>query len=534
MSSDIAADLEVPLVAVTLLHRKGYFHQLLDTEGNQSEIPSEWSPETLLEPVAPRVSIQIEDREVWVRAWRYSVDSPSGHSVPVYLLDTNLPDNSPFDQTLTDHLYGGDEHYRLCQEVVLGLGGVAMLWTLGFAGLQTYHMNEGHSALLSLALLEAQAGVRRLAGVTPEDWQEIRRYCVFTTHTPVPEGHDWFPWEMVRRVLGDEKAQVLEIAGCNMNGYFNMTHLGLVASRYINGVSNSHELVARNMFPEYSIRSITNGVHTFTWTPLPFRRLFDQTIPDWRLDPSFLRYTMDMPLSEIQATHSEAKTDLIKVVEQRSGVKLDPGTMTIGFARRATGYKRADLIFTDVDRLIALTKRTGGIQLIFAGKAHPSDESGKIIIRNIIQRTQDIEPAIRVVYLEDYDMDLARYICGGVDLWLNTPQKPSEASGTSGMKAALNGVPSLSVLDGWWLEGHVEGITGWSIGERGQPNLDSLDEANSLYNKLEYVILPMFYHQPDRYAEVMRYAIALNGWFFITQRMLSQYLRAAYSRGNGV
>lgn len=524
-----AADLGIPLAGVTLLHRKGYFRQELDSSGRQSEAPSVWSPEALLEPTGAQVAVSIEGRQVWVRAWRYRVQGISGHSVPVFFLDTALEQNSPWDRTLTDHLYGGDDHYRLCQEALLGLGGVAMLRALGYEHLSAYHLNEGHAALLTLALLEEQTAGRGLAAATGADHEVVRARCVFTTHTPVPAGHDKFPLELVRQVLGEERTLALMAGGCCPNGVLNMTYLALFFSRYVNGVSMRHEEVSRGMFPSYSINAITNGVHAATWASEPFGRLFDRLIPEWRRDNHYLRYATSIPLEEIQHAHAQAKLALLAEVERRSAVKLNPAVMTLGFARRATAYKRADLLFSDLERLRRIARQAGPLQVVYGGKAHPRDEGGKEMIRRIFEAARTLAGALRVVYLEEYDVALAGYLCSGVDLWLNTPRKPQEASGTSGMKAALNGVPSLSVLDGWWLEGHVEGVTGWAIGEDSGRESDPAQEVASLYNKLEYVILPMFYGRPLAYAGLMRSAISINASFFNAQRMMAQYLNNAYT-----
>jgi glycogen phosphorylase len=523
-----AADLGLPMAAVTLLHRRGYFRQRLDPVGNQLESPMAWVPEEVLESLSPRVTISIEDRSVQVCAWRHVVRGVFGHIVPVYLLDTDIDDNSPWDRTLTDHLYGGDSHYRLCQEVVLGLGGVMMLRALGYDRLQPYHMNEGHAALLTLPLLQQQTAGKGWYAVTDEDVEAVRQLCVFTTHTPVPAGHDRFPLYLVQQVLGREWTAFLEKANCCPNGMLDMTYLALYFSRYVNGVAMRHRDVSRGMFPRYSIDAITNGVHAVTWTAMPFRNLYDHHMPAWRYDNFYLRYAVSIPLSEIQYGHAQAKRDLLELVQYRTGVRLDEALFTIGFARRAAAYKRADLLFSNLDRLRWITGHVGPLQVIYAGKAHPQDHAGKALIRRIFAAAAAVGETMRVVYLENYDMALARDICAGVDVWLNTPQRPQEASGTSGMKAALNGVPSLSVLDGWWLEGHQEGVTGWAIGDGQEPGEDLSHEVASLYDKLEHVILPLFYQQPTQYAKVMRSAIALNGSFFNTQRMMLQYLRNAY------
>ncbi len=524
-----AADLHVPMVGVTLVHRKGYFQQHLDASGGQTESPDEWRPEDRLEALDPRIAVEIEGRAVHVRAWRYLVHGLNGFVVPVYLLDTNLPENSEWDRTLTDVLYGGDGRYRLAQEIVLGVGGAAMLRALGYEDELAYHINEGHAALLTLTLLERQLAGRAHWDVNDGDLEAVRQQCVFTTHTPVPAGHDRFPEGQVRAMLGEEATALLRAAHClDDEGALNMTYLALRLSRYVNGVAMRHREVSQEMFPAYPIDSITNGVHAVTWTSEPFRELFDRRIPEWRRDNLYLRYAIAIPLDEIREAHAAAKRELADEVLRRAGVRLDPAILTIGFARRATPYKRADLIFSDIERLRSLVKSAGPLQILFGGKAHPRDEGGKALIRHIFEAARALEGAITVVYLENYDVEVARRLTAGVDLWLNNPMKPLEASGTSGMKAALNGVPSLSVLDGWWIEGHVEGVTGWSIGTSDTPEPDPAVDARSLYEKLERVILPLFYGNPMGYAQVMRHAIALNGSFFNTQRMVEQYAKNAY------
>ncbi len=523
-----AADLGVSMVGIALVQRKGYFDQQLDDLGNQSESPTDWEPEKVLEPMLPVVTVRIEGRDVRVRAWRFLIKGLGGHVVPVYLLDTALPENSPWDQQLTDSLYGGDAHYRLCQEMVLGLGGVAILPELGHSLISSYHMNEGHSALLTLGLLEERLEGRALSSATEEDIHAIRAKCVFTTHTPVPAGQDQFPHDLMSRVLGEERTAALEVTGACPAGSLNMTYLALFGSRYINGVAMQHGEVSRGMFPNYPIRAITNGVHAVTWMSPAFSDLFDRHIPEWRHDNLYLRYAIGIGTSEIREAHAQAKRTMVAELKQRTGVQLDEKVLTIGFARRAATYKRADLIFRNLDRLRWIASHCGPIQIVFGGKAHPSDEGGKDLIRRIFESAAALKDVIKVVYIENYDWRVAPLLYAGADLWLNTPQRPQEASGTSGMKAALNGVPSFSVMDGWWVEGCLEGITGWAIGHGPESPDDETFEIAALYDKLEMIILPMFYGRPTAFAEVMRSAIAINGSFFNTQRMLSQYLANAY------
>lgn len=524
-----AADLAAPIVAVTLVYRKGYFRQVLDRNGNQTEQPQLWQPEATLKEMKERVSVRLEGREVWIRAWLYTIQGVTGATIPVYLLDTDLPENSPSDRTTTDSLYGGDERYRFCQEIVLGFGGFKLLQKLGYNSIQSYHMNEGHSALLALRLLEKRLDQSFAGRVKKLDIDGIRKMCIFTTHTPVPAGHDQFPRKLAEQVLAPEHIPVLDEAEAWHGEFLNMTYLALRFSGYVNGVAMRHGEVSRGMFPNYPISAITNGVHAVTWTAAPFRDLFDRHIPGWRTDNNYLRYAISIPLEEIRQAHVLARQNLFKAIQEHTGVALDPKVLTIGFARRASTYKRADLLFSDRERLRRIARQTGPLQLVYAGKAHPRDEGGKALIRKVFEGAAAIADAVRTVYVENYDMHWGGLITSGVDLWLNTPMRPQEASGTSGMKAAMNGVPSFSIIDGWWAEGHIEGVTGWSIGSEeiaGDPTAD----AATLYDKLEREIVPMFYGRPARYTEVMRSAIAFNGAFFNTQRMLQQYLANAYSR----
>ncbi len=522
------ADLGTPMVGVTLAHRRGYFRQRLDARGNQFEEDAPWNPEGLLEENGVRASVEIEGRAVRLRAWKYSIQGISGHEVPVYLLDSDLDENTPWDRTLTDHLYGGDVHYRFCQEALLGIGGVRILQALGYKQIGSYHMNEGHAALLALGLLEQRLGKSDLGSATEEDLEAIRSQCIFTTHTPVPAGHDHFPRALMQQVLGAERMRVLEVTRCCPEGTLNMTYLALKFSRYINGVAMHHGEISQEMFPLYPIRAITNGVHAVTWTAPAFRELYDRHIPEWRRDNLYLRYVRGISLEEIRKAHAAAKRALLQEINSKTQVEMDEKVFTIGFARRAATYKRPELLLTNGDRLRRMAKEFGPLQVVFGGKAHPQDASGKELIRRVMEMAEDLKDAIRFVYVQDYDLRWAQLITSGVDLWLNTPQRPQEASGTSGMKAALNGVPSLSVLDGWWIEGHAEGATGWAIGAESDQPEERSDETASLYDKLEQTILPMFYGQPSRFTEVMRSTISLNGSFFNSQRMISQYVANAY------
>ena len=549
-----AADLKVPMVAVTLLHRKGYFCQHLDASGWQTEEPAEWVVQDFLEEMPPRVTVKLEGRPVQIRAWKYEVKGIGGATVPVYLLDCDLPENTEWDRKLTHYLYGGDSWYRLCQETVLGIGGVRMLRALGYNSLTRFHMNEGHASLLTVELLYERVRKASRKLIEAEDIEAVRGQCIFTTHTPVPAGHDQFPVDMVRRLMGEGefRLDVSNVLVASLRNHIfrrgngdsegdgplregdmlNMTYLALNLSHYVNGVAKKHAEVSQHMFAEYRVDAITNGVHAATWTSPAFQALFDKNIPGWREDNFSLRSALGIPSSEVWQAHSAAKRELVQYVNREANAGLDVDVLTLGFARRAATYKRADLLFRDLDRLRAISAKAGRLQIIYGGKAHPQDVAGKQVIQRIIQAGDALKHDIRVCYLPNYDMDLARRLVAGVDVWLNTPEPPMEASGTSGMKAALNGVPSLSTLDGWWIEGCIEGVTGWALGDRcditTNPGDRAACDAASLYDKLEQVIVPLFYGNRDRFLDVMRHAIALNGSFFNTQRMVLQYVLKAY------
>jgi len=523
-----AADLSVPMAGITLLARKGYFRQRLDGAGNQAEEPEAWDPADHFELLPRRAAISLEGRQVQIAAWRYLVRGLSGSVVPVYLLDAALPENDPQDRDLTDYLYGGDQRYRLRQEALLGLGGLEMLDVVGHGEIGIYHMNEGHSSLLTLGLLKRRLQARNALEPTPDDISAVRAQCVFTTHTPVPAGHDKFPCEMASRILGDADVELLHSCA-GLDGYLNMTYVALRFSHYVNGVAMHHGEVSRGMFPSYPVHAITNGVHAMTWTSPPFQALYDRHVPEWRRDNRYLRYAIGIPPEEIVQAHQLSKQRLLEKVRSSTGVSLDEKALTIGFARRATQYKRPHLLFSSLDRLKWIAANVGPLQVLYAGKAHPADNGGKEAIRTVFEAAAALRGVIPVHYLENYDMEWAKLLTGGVDLWLNTPQRPQEASGTSGMKASLNGVPSLSILDGWWIEGCIEGVTGWAIGSEELPLDDAKDEIDSLYLKLESVIVPMYYGHPKRFGEIMRSAITFNGSFFNTERMVEQYLMNAYS-----
>ncbi|MGE3296694.1 MAG: alpha-glucan family phosphorylase [Porticoccaceae bacterium] len=524
-----AADLELPLVAVSLVFRGGHFRQGIDAAGQQVEEPSPWQPEGHATRLAAKVAITLENREVWIGGWLYTLRGHMGGSQPVLLLDTDLDENHPDDRLITHELYGDAGPYRLKQEAVLGIGGVRLLQALGFR-VRQYHMNEGHSALLALELLHRHAHrpEELRPGESPYDVPQVRGLCCFTTHTPVEAGHDRFDYDLVQRVLDDfiPLAVLKQLGG---EDCLNMTRLALNLSEYVNGVAQRHAEVSRRMFPGYRVHAVTNGVHPHTWTAPSLRALYDRYLPGWCHEPELLvRADCCIPPAALLEAHATAKAALIARVAERTDVTLHPKVPILGFARRMTAYKRPDLLFTDLDRLRAIAGERS-FQVVLAGKAHPHDAGGKQIIELLHRHVRDLAGAVPVVYLPDYDLDTALLLVSGSDVWMNTPLPPLEASGTSGMKAAFNGVPSLSVLDGWWVEGCIEGVTGWAVGAATEAGHQA--DAQALYDKLERVVLPLYYGYDavsDGWVRVMQGAIAKNASFFNSHRMMRRYATEAY------
>ena len=523
-----ATDLELPMVAVSLVSRAGYFRQEIDAQGRQHESPATWDPKRWGQQLDAKIAVPIDGRTVWIGAWLYVLEGSMGGRQPVLLLDTDLDENSSEDREITHYLYGGDNTYRLKQEIVLGIGGVRLLQALGFT-VREFHMNEGHSALLGLELMRryTYSAEELRPGESPYDLPRVRDLCSFTTHTPVQAGHDRFGYDVVKRIL-DNDFDIDTIKLLAGEDSLNMTRLALNLSEYVNGVAKKHAEISNEMFPGYKVHAITNGVHPFTWTTENFRQLYDHYLPGWCHEPQLLmRADCCVPDVAIWEAHVQAKQRLIEKVQSLAGVQLQPHVPIFGFARRMTAYKRPDLLFTDLERLKAVARKQP-FQIVLAGKAHPQDENGKHLIEQLYEHTRALSDALPVVYLPDYDMALAQTMTAGVDVWLNTPLPPFEASGTSGMKASFNGVPSLSVLDGWWIEGCIEGVTGWAIGDvSGMPD----DNPRLLYDKLEQVVLPLYFNSDHGgWIGIMKGAISKNASYFNSHRMMRRYATEAYSR----
>ncbi|MCK5042622.1 MAG: alpha-glucan family phosphorylase, partial [Candidatus Aenigmarchaeota archaeon] len=400
-----AADLNVPIVAVTLLYRKGYFDQKLDNDGNQTEADVVWNPKDHLSKLKEKITVKIEGRNVAVTVWQYDIKGIGGYMIPILFLDTDLKENSEYDKHITDRLYGGDQKYRFCQEIVLGIGGIRILEKLGYTGIRKYHMNEGHSALLTLELLKKDIAASK-EKVYLKHNDSIRSRCVFTTHTPVPAGHDQFPLDLVKSVLGNLVPSG-EIESISHEGKLNMTYLALECSQHINGVAKKHGEISRQMFPGYLIDSITNGVHSATWTSKHFKNLYDKYIPGWKNDSFSLRYALNIPNNEIWNAHLKAKEELFAYIKEKTGIEMNPDAFTIGFARRSTAYKRGDLLLSNIERLAKIAETVGPIQIVYSGKAHPKDGAGKDLIRNIFSKINEIKGKIKIIYLKNYGMDMA-------------------------------------------------------------------------------------------------------------------------------
>jgi len=504
-----AADLNIPLVAVTLLYKRGYFIQNISPMGQQEEMYPYFDPRAFMEQLPFKVTIKIENRDVHVGVWKYNQIGTHGR-VPVYFLDTDLPINAPEDRLITQFLYGGDKHTRICQEAVLGIGGFLALKRLE-RDITTYHMNEGHAVFLTLALLSEFNG----------NQEKVREKCTFTTHTPVPAGHDKFAYDMLARVMGPYlPANIRDLAG---RDELNTTVLALNLSRASNGVSELHGEISRQMFPGFNIGHITNGVHHLSWTGPEFQTLFDKYIPAWREHPKALAEAHAIPDDELRQSKLTAKKRLISYVNSVSGAGFTDDFLTISFARRATAYKRTTLLFTDLEYLFNLS--FDRVQFIFAGKAHPQDDAGKQLIKEIVNTGKQYEKKLRLVFLPNYSIWLAQLMTQGTDVWLNTPRRPREASGTSGMKVCFNGGVNMSVLDGWWREGCKNRANGWAIGD----DEDQTDEeaAADLYRDLDDMVTT-YYTNPKQWTSIMKRSISDLCAVFNTHRMVMEYLHKYY------
>ena len=516
-----AADMGLPLVAITLTYDAGYFYQQVGPNGEQIEKEMEWDFSNDFEKLDQQVILELQDKSIKVEAWKYIIIGRTGHRIPVILLDTDLVQNEPWQRKLTHMLYDANPFQRIAQEMILGVCGYRMLEQLGYNNIKTYHLNEGHAAFLIFELLNKYKNL-----------EEVKKHCVFTTHTPVRAGLEEFDYNLVYDVFRNRLPdQIHDFGGKDA---LNMTILALNASGYINAVSKKHSEISSKMFPNYKINHITNGIHIGYWLS-PYMRDFlnDELSRDWHHKYDLFEKALDLDKYELWRAHNKAKSRLIEYENSHSWVLFDKRLLTIGFGRRMAEYKRPLLIFSDLERLAKIIKKKA--QLIFAGKAHPADLQSKSYIKKIYEYSDYLwnSYGIGLVFLENYEISLAKILVSGVDLWLNNPRRYLEASGTSGMKAAINGVLNFSTLDGWWIEGYYmsDKKAGWAIGpepsdSKAQQNDDTSD-AEDLYIKLENEIIPLFYQNKIEWQERMKYAIKL-GAYFNTNRMMEDYALESY------
>ncbi|MBN1800570.1 MAG: alpha-glucan family phosphorylase [Candidatus Lokiarchaeota archaeon] len=516
-----AADLQIPIVGVTLTYNAGYFYQIIAPNGNQVERDVEWDFETNFIKLKEKVVLELQDKSITVEAWKYNILGRTGHLVPVILLDTDIPENEPWQRNLTHVLYDANRFQRVVQEMILGVCGYKMLEKLGYSQIEIYHLNEGHAAFLIFELLEKYKTL-----------EEARKHCVFTTHTPVKAGLEEFDYTLVSDVFRNRLPEnIREFAGKNN---LNMTVLALNGSRYVNAVSKKHSEVSQQMFPNFKIDSITNGVHVGYWLSNYMRSFLNNELGrNWHYNIRTLDRALELDSYELWRVHLKAKRDLLNYERSHSWVLFDKRLLTIGFARRMAEYKRPLLIFKDLERLAKIAKNN--IQFIFAGKAHPADVQSKSYIKSISDYSDYLWNSYKIglVFLENYELELAKSLLSGVDVWLNTPRRYMEASGTSGMKAAINGVLNFSVLDGWWIEGYElsKKMAGWAIGPSPtDPSLkmsNDQSDADAFYEILENEILHTYKNNPNEWQERMKYSIQL-GAYFNTNRMIEEYADKAY------
>jgi starch phosphorylase len=515
------ADLGLPAVFVTLLYKMGYTSQKLDLFAGQIDSDSPWDYRELLTPLGTYVDVQLAGKVQKVGAWQYLISGK--REVPVLFLDTDVEGNDPATREITDRLYGGDHWHRLMQEMVLGIGGYRMLQALGRT-VDIYHLNESHAALLVVELKRAH-----------REMTEVKKRCVFTAHTPVPAGYDAFPVAMMKDAF-KRYDWVDWDAEATPEGKVDLSRLAVKYSSVTNAVSLKHHYVSKRVLNHGKIEFVTNGVYHRRWIHHELKRLFDAYIPGWEETPALLIRAMGLPTRAFESAHLQAKSEMLDMLYRSTGRQFSRGDLTVGLAKRVTAYKRNDLILADLDRLIGIAENHGTIQVIMAGKAHPRDDVGKAVLRNILHKIEKLKTQtdkVRVAYLENYDIDAAKYLVSGCDVWLNNPIRPLEACGTSGMKAAVNGVLNFSVHDGWWLEGGVEGVNGWGIGRRAP--WDDLAEGGEsdledIYRKLSEAILPMYYNETAKWSAMGKNSIATVGPIFNSYRMINDYETRIYSR----
>jgi glycogen phosphorylase len=515
------ADLGLPATFITLLSRNGYTSQRLDRVAGQKDSPHPWDYRKLLSPTKARVEIMIGGAPQTVGAWEYKVLGRSETSV--LFLDTDFPENEKTFREATEWLYGGETQHRLLQDIVLGIGGYRVLKALE-RDVEVYHLNESHAAFVLEELLHDMGG--------PE---EVRRHCAFTTHTPIAAGHDTFPLSLVEGALG--KSESMDWSGEAVGGTLELSKFASKYCGVTNAVSLRHMHVSEGLLGLDGMTYVTNGVYHRRWVHDELRGVYDRHLPGWQDSPSLLVRALGIPHEELARARKTVKRQLVKTVNERTGLHFDDGSLTISVAKRVTAYKRNGMILSDPERLDGIAAERGAIQIIFAGKAHPRDDVAKRMLADMIQKADRINEGsqkVRVAILENYDIEMASLLVAGSDVWLNNPRRPLEACGTSGIKAAMNGGLNFSVYDGWWLEGGIEGVNGWGIGARPEWNGPGDDgegeDYGDLYRKLDEAVATTYYKDWERWQEMSRMSIATVGPLFNSYRMVGDYVTKAYQK----
>ncbi len=506
-----ASEKKYPMLGITLLNKNGYFKQVINAKGKQMA-RADKSDYSKLKLLPYKIYLNIGKDKVLVKAWKYILKSGKGIEIPIYLLDTNWPENREKHRRLCNNLYDGDLRKKLKQAVILGRAGVKLLSKIGQGDIAKIHLNEGHGALAAVQLyLDSKKKTQA------EKVKDIRKRLVFTTHTPIKEAHDVFYAEFLLKYQADFPLEIKELV---VNDTINFSQLAIHFSSYVNGVSLSHQKLSRQMFPRAKVQAVTNGVNSSLWTAPEFKKLFDEYAPGWEENNKLLVKAEKIPLELISKTHNEAKKRLIDFVNKTKKEKFKQDIFTITFARRFAAYKRPTMLLNDLKEIKRINKNVGKIQIIYTGKAHPQDVVGQTLISEVNKRIAKLQPEVKIVFLPNYDLEVAKLLVAGSDLWLNNPVPPNEASATSGMKAAHNAIPQLSTWDGWWPEASHRKKTGWTIKEEGV--------KNNLYELLAKEIVPLYYKKPEEYLKIRRQAISLNASKFNTQRVVEEYIKKAY------
>jgi starch phosphorylase len=515
------ADLGIPATFVTLLSRNGYVSQKLDSAAGQLDSPEPWDWAKLLTRLEPEVAVEVGEKGQKVGAWEYKIRGKSETSV--LFLNTDYPENDPEVREATNRLYGGEQYHRLLQDILLGVGGYRMLKALG-RKVDVYHLNESHAAFATIEVLRDMGSAIA-----------TRSRCAFTTHTPIAAGNDVFPLSAVEGAM--RRYSWMNWQEESTNGGVNLSKLASKYCGVTNAVSLKHKFVSERVVGHNSIAYVTNGVYHRRWIQGELKKVFDARTPGWEESPSLLAGAVNIPSEEIARAHTAAKQILLAALERRTGLAFSADAFTICVAKRITGYKRNGLILSDTERLRRIAGDEGAIQIVMAGRTHPRDGNAKGMLGDILRKADLLNRSgggVKVAVVENYDMESARLLVAGCDAWLNNPRRPLEACGTSGMKAAMNGVLNLSINDGWWLEGGIDGVNGWGFGRRPEWGdlSDSIDEEDqdALFSKLSSEVLPVYYGDRERWLGIQKRSIATVGPLFNSYRMVDDYVSKVYSK----